>query len=334
MKSFTLPTIAVLATLILAGGCKKKSPVDPDPTPAPTPIPIPTPTPDMSGINWTQAAVPAFSGRAHHTTLTFEGKLWVIGGQDGSRKNDVWSSVDGQTWVQVTAAAAFSARDGHSSVVFDDGGGEKMWVIGGDDGIYKNDVWSSDDGVTWVQATAAAAFSGRETQSSMVFNSKMWVIAGYDVATKNDVWSSVDGVTWVQATAAAAFPARWEQCGLTHNSKMWILAGEGAVKLTDAWSSVDGVTWVQATAAAGFLGKEMPSCVTFNSRMWIMAGDEDIDGYTNDVWSSLDGASWVEVNSNASFAKSQDRQAVVFNNKMWLIGGQYAGYNNEVWYSP
>lgn len=65
--------------------------------------------------------------------------MWVIGGRDSPVYNDVWSSSDGIIWTQATAAAAFSARYLHSSVVFDN----KMWVIGGDGGGRKNDVWSS-----------------------------------------------------------------------------------------------------------------------------------------------------------------------------------------------
>ena len=59
---------------------------------------------------------------------------------DGSLvRNDVWSSSDGITWTEETPAAAWSARDSHSSVVF----GGYIWVLGGSDGSnsYLNDVW-------------------------------------------------------------------------------------------------------------------------------------------------------------------------------------------------
>ncbi|WP_416390672.1 hypothetical protein, partial [[Ruminococcus] torques] len=42
---------------------------------------------------WTQAtASPAWSYRYRHTSVVFNNKLGVLGGDDGSRKNDVWSS--------------------------------------------------------------------------------------------------------------------------------------------------------------------------------------------------------------------------------------------------
>ena len=72
----------------------------------------------------------------------YDDKLWVVGGHDANYdyQNDVWYSSDGETWTQATAAAPFSARREHTSVVFDD----KVWVIGGDDENKgrKNDVWA------------------------------------------------------------------------------------------------------------------------------------------------------------------------------------------------
>jgi len=57
-----------------------------------------------------------------------------------------------------------------SSVIYNN----LMWVMGGYAGGYKNDVWYSSDGITWTQATAAAAFSTRILHSSVVYNNLMW----------------------------------------------------------------------------------------------------------------------------------------------------------------
>ena len=72
--------------------------------------------------------------------------MWVLGGHDDSRLNDVWHSRDGNNWEQVTDDAAWSDRWGHASLVYDN----KMWLLGG---LNKNDVWytfiqdSTDRGV-------------------------------------------------------------------------------------------------------------------------------------------------------------------------------------------
>ena len=52
--------------------------------------------------------------------------------------NDVWSSADGTTWVQETAAAPWVVRRGHTALAHDD----RLWLIGGADGGLLSDVWN------------------------------------------------------------------------------------------------------------------------------------------------------------------------------------------------
>ena len=81
------------------------------------------------GSYWVLASADAgWLGRSGHASVVFDNKLWVIGGDDGTRRlNDVWYSEDGVNWTQATASAEWSGRLHHTSVVFND----KIWVIGG-----------------------------------------------------------------------------------------------------------------------------------------------------------------------------------------------------------
>jgi len=115
--------------------------------------------------------------------------------------NDVWSSVDGKTWIPATVPTTFTARAGHTNLNFNG----RLWVIAGQDANSNllNDVWNSEDGVNWHLVTPAAAFPPRYLHTSAVFNDRMWVIGG--IGSKghlSDVWSSADGVTWIRETAA------------------------------------------------------------------------------------------------------------------------------------
>jgi hypothetical protein len=69
--------------------------------------------------------------------------MWILGGSGGfpSLTNDVWFSIDGANWIQATPNTAWSARDCHTSVSFNN----FIWVIGGLSGLsdFKNDVWYS-----------------------------------------------------------------------------------------------------------------------------------------------------------------------------------------------
>ncbi len=128
----------------------------------------------------------SWSARQNHSSVVYKGRVWVLGGNDGSDKNDVWSSNDGISWREATTNANWEARSSHSSVVFDN----KMWVLGGNDGSDKNDVWYSTDGKNWSKAsTSSSIWDARDAHSSVVFRDKIWVLGGKDnIANKNDVW--------------------------------------------------------------------------------------------------------------------------------------------------
>ena len=57
--------------------------------------------------------------------------MFVVGGDDGARQNDVWRSTDGVAWTAVAAVGSrFSGRRYHQAVFYDG----SLWVVGGDDG--------------------------------------------------------------------------------------------------------------------------------------------------------------------------------------------------------
>lgn len=202
------------------------------------------------GANWTRelasTASPGpnqFPTRVDASGVTFNNKMWIIGGFSGSGYlNDVWSSSDGVSWTRALADTAspgtnqFSRRYGQASVVFNN----KMWVMGGYDGTnYLNDTWSSSDGVSWTKVDSNAIspiqFTGRNTQGLLVFNGVMWVIGGYDGSNYlHDVWYSADGKVWTQLQPSASFPGRSGPQALVFGGKMWVIGGNS---FNDAWYS-------------------------------------------------------------------------------------------------
>lgn len=186
------------------------------------------------------------TGRAHHTAVVYNGKIWLIGGQvtGTSYTNTVlYSSSDVTSWTDAGASGHFSARFDHASVVFDD----RMWVIGGFQATspsYQNDVWSSSDGITWIresayEVTTGNKFSGRYGHRAIVFQDAMWVIGGQDNSVKyNDVWCSVDGINWTCVTAAADFGARAYHACVIYDDKIYIYGGTGtSADFDDVWVS-------------------------------------------------------------------------------------------------
>lgn len=245
----------------------------------------------------------------------------------------------GEYWTQATSDAAFPARYDHASLVFDN----KMWILGGgNSGVttgtpLMNDVWSSMDGATWTQVSAAAPWTARGHFASVVFDNKMWVMGGYDGSYENDVWYSSDGITWTKATSSAAWSKREGLVGLVYNNKMWILGGSNATNadMRDVWYSSDGITWDQATSTASWIGFNQNIATVYDNKMWVVG----INGYPNrdGVFSSTDGITWNLINANAPFSGSGIRAEfplASFDNKLWVTGG-WNGTNafNEVWSS-
>jgi hypothetical protein len=195
------------------------------------------------GSTWVLHDTGDFTARRYFSAVVFNNRVYVIGGTDGSSKNDVWYSSDLKTWTQVTVATAFTARFGHTSVVYDN----KIWILLGD-GV-TNTYSSSDGGVNWVQAVANAGLGARKYHSSIVFLNYMYIIAGDIAGTKySSVYRSTDGVTWSTIIASAAFTARSNACVVEYLSRLWITCGyTGTVYLSDSWSSEDTITWAIET---------------------------------------------------------------------------------------
>ena len=233
------------------------------------------------GSVWFQTTANAgWSARSSHTSVVFDGKIWVIGGYDGALEGDVWYSADGITWSRATSAAGWSKRYSHTSVAFDD----KLWVLGGYDGSNEDDVWYSSDGVTWTQATPSADWSERSYHTSVIFNDQIWM-------PDNDVWYSEDGITWAQATASSGWSGSYSHTSVAFDDKLWMIGGYGGysginhIYLHHSWHSADGVTWQQVSATENWSARAGHTSVVFDDKLWVIGGYYDRDEL-NDVWYS------------------------------------------------
>lgn len=191
------------------------------------------------GRHWTLLTDrPEWSARVWHSTLVFNGQLWIIGGYDGQYRNDVWRSADGIRWEQVTSQAPWRGRCMHASVVFDG----KMWILGGRrdmDSWWEtdfNDVWYSSDGREWIRATASAGWSKRYGMAVVVWDGKLWAMGGSRIFRNNEVWSSQDGGHWTRL-ARAGWSPRFSLGAASFHNGVWVMGGkEGGGRFrNDVW---------------------------------------------------------------------------------------------------
>lgn len=279
--------------------------------------------------DWIKEATPPWSARGYHASVVFKNKIWVIGGDnDSGYEKDVWSSLDGISWIKVTDSAPWPHLVTSASIVFNN----KIWVFADDsvlvDGSYRSGIWSTSDGVSWVRERLAP-WTVKQSYRSVVFNNKIWVFG--DIYG-SDIWSSPDGQVWTKV-ATAPWLARLHSAVVFKN-KMWVLGGSDYNRNTnDVWSSSNGVNWTKVVAAP-WSERSMHSSVVFDNKIWVLGGASSEYGLKNDVWSSSDGVSWTE-EAIASWTARYAHRSLVYNNKIWVIGGRRAdndgGYINDVW---
>lgn len=189
--------------------------------------------PEYDGaLTWTQIVKNSeWSDRYDHEATAFKNKLWILGGYNPGQVSgdtyyeDVWSSNDGEYWDLVIEDAPWKGRRGHQVVVFDDGNGEAMFLIGGfsvDEATgyrqYNNDVWRSIDGVNWnlikertyPDINSDQDWFPRMYHKCVISNQGgvdyIYLIAGrtmleghdsrYATEYFNDAWRSVDAINW------------------------------------------------------------------------------------------------------------------------------------------
>lgn len=202
-----------------------------------------------NGVTWTSATLSAPWSDGRGPSVVHDGKIWFVGSVGG-----VWSSVDGATWTLATLSAPWSidedlepedfdwsTRGGYAAVVHDG----KIWVLGGAFGsrsvpdavVWKNDVWYSEDGENWTQATSSAPWSVRSGHASVATDGKIWLIGGVRIfegpsVAFNDVWYSADGETWTAATRSAAWAGVGRHSSVVHDGKIWIMGGFGLTTIS------------------------------------------------------------------------------------------------------
>jgi len=281
-----------------------------------------------SGCSWTDAGSSGLSAGIGHTLVFHQGKLWVMGGGNGSSVySKVFYSSDGASWTDVSADGNWSGRNHHAATSFDG----KLWVTGGgsNGSNLLNDVLSSSDGKTWIQVTSAAAWSPRHKHSLLVFNNKLYMLGGIDNSTSymNDIWSSSDGETWTQVIDNSSWSKRYGHAATVFNNKIWIMGGDNGSLLSDVWfsSNDNASSWTQAsTSGSIWSARSGHTAIVFDGKLWVIGGNGGSG--TLNSWSSKDGIAWSDAGAIANETSRSGMGGVVLSNRFYISGG-YIGNN-------
>ena len=301
-------------------------------------------------VGVSDSLTPPQRATAAATVQIARNRIFVLGGRDGSIKNDVWSSADGEIWRRDKANTSkddnvgWSPRQLHQAVAHNG----RLYVMGGADGGKTKDVWWSVDGANW-QQEADADWTGREIHQAVSYKGRMYVLGGQvsGGGKRNDVWSSADGETWERdkANDTTGWTARDRHQAVVHNGRMYVLGGQvvsGGGGRNDVWSSADGANW-SFEGNADWDARYFHQAVSHAGRLYVLGGSDrsgNEGSVKSDVWSSVDGRSWVREKANTgvsdpgfSWSQRFRHQSLSRDGLLYVLGGNANGLKKDVWSS-
>ncbi len=237
-----------------------------------------------NGTDWMTNDKTDWGERHGGELVYFRGAFWLFGGMRSwdDFRSDVWTSADGTDWKLVSARAGWPARRGHSVLTYK----EKLWILGGalssgnanvPPKTFVNDVWSSDDGISWKLVTLSVPWNVETGQTAFVFGGKLWMFEGSGRA-----WTSVDGLKWTQVSAGVPWAGRIGHGALVFDSKLWVFGGR---ERNDVWCSSDGLRWTRILENAPWSKRSANYSVVFKDRIWMFSGKTGRDdSWDGEIW--------------------------------------------------
>lgn len=291
-------------------------------------------------LGWNEVSIEApWQKRDSHTIYEFNGKLFMLGGLDGTEGvyayhkvayenvphfNDIWQLDDGVNWIKLKDEAAFPKI--RSTSVIDING--KLYMYGGwsPEALYDIGIWESLDGVEWKKIKNKPEYGEREGQKVLKYKDRLLLVGGVNYAasqTFNDIWESVDGVTW-RKIADGPWEKRWDHDIAELNGSLWFSSGMNLDNggYSDVWTSDDAINWKLVSTTTPWGKRQGHSLLSYKGFLWLIGGlNTSTDEGRGDTWFSADGVNWKRMAFEGEWTGREDHVAYIFNDKMFFNGG-------------
>ena len=287
------------------------------------------------------------TARGFHTSVAYNGYLYVLGGYDGSSYfNDVqYAPINANGTISPwTATTSFTtARYCHTSIAYNG----YLYVIGGYGGGFLNDVQYAPinaDGTIGSWNTTTSFTTGRDDHASVAYNGYLYVIGGWSGTYLNDVqYAPINANGTIGSwTATTSFTtARWGHTSVAYSGYLYVIGGwSGSSYLSDvqfAPVNANGTIGSWTTTTSFTTARRKHTSVAYNGYLYVLGGWNG-SAYLSDVqYAPINGngtiGSWT---ATGSFTTARGyHTSVSYNRYLYVLGG-YDGstYFNNVQYAP
>ncbi|WAC03085.1 hypothetical protein N7U66_05510 [Lacinutrix neustonica] len=279
--------------------------------------------------------------RINASAAAFNDKLWIVGGKDAGdiALDDIWSSTDGITWTY--EGALNGTVYGHKLITFNN----KLRLYGGIfDGFVSSKIFSSVDGVTWVEETETTPFSQYNNALMTVYNGKLYRVAGYnasavELSDERATYSSIDGLNWILETANHGFESKYSFLVTAINNNLIALepsadSGENSITL---YTSSDGITWNNETTwMTAERGYTSIKTVKLGDKLILITPPPSNISSSTTFYESENGIDWSPATMQTTPIAARNYNFVALGGSLYAIGGttittQVTSVDNQVW---
>lgn len=276
-------------------------------------------------LTWIKLAEKAeWSERYDHAAIAYKNQLWIFGGYNNGQVKgdgyyeDVWSSPDGINWTLVTSSAPWKGRRGHKVVVFNDGNGDALYLIGGfsvDESTgyrqYNNDVWKSEDGKNWIEIKPRTYPEHSDSIDWLPRMHHACIVAKHG------------GIEYIYLIGGRTLLEN-------HNVKY------ASVYFNDVWRTTDGIQWEKLdNNDYGIRAEHAATVNPSTGRIYIQGGNHGLIFESDNnsthplpnwqyLWYTDDGIEWIP----------EANQEIVEDKYLFRSGHQICWYKDKLWAFP